>query len=630
MFIAGCLFFSFFLTDSAQALEDVTLQLKWLHQFQFAGYYAAKEKGYYKKAGLTVTIREGGTGISPVEEVIKGNAQFGVGGAELLLDKSRGLRLVVLGSIFQHSPSAVLSLEKSGISSPHDLIGRNVMLSESGEMDIWAMFLNEGISRNRLKIIKPTWDLDDLINGRIDATAAYLTNSPFLLMKKGIKYTLIRPRTYGVDFYGDCFFTSDSYLDDHKEIVKKFRQASLKGWEYAMAHPNEIIDLIINEYTSNKTREHLEFEAEAMKELIIPQLVEIGHTNPGRWKHMAETYSRLGMLPRDFSLEGFFYDPDESPDLTWLIRGAVAAVLAAVFGFVYAGWLYLFNRKLQTAVDEKTRDIEKARNELDIRVQERTKDLLKANMSLKNAKEELEAAYRTKYELLVNINHELKTPMNAVIGMTEVALESDLSLELRRVLESVREAADRLLKMINDVIFLSNLEAGKVQLREQPFSLKNLLEATCQDHAKEASSKKLLLDWVVKDDVPPIITGDFELLRRLLSILIGNAVKFTESGSITVKTSLIESSSEKTALTFEIVDTGIGISADFQKKLFNGLSQADGTMTRGYGGLGLGLAIAPGLVELMKGSISVRSQEGHGSTFTVNIQFNNSGVEFAT
>ena len=353
------------------AADQVALQLKWYHQFQFAGYYAALEKGFYKKANLDVTIREGGGDKISIEEVMSGRAQFGVGAAELLLARLEGRPVTALAVIFQHSPSIILAKANSGINSPHDLIGRRFMISRQGETDLWAMFYNEGINEEQLRIVVPTWDIGELINGEIDATAAYLTNTPFFLKQRGIPMTIIRPRTYGVDFYGDCLFSSEKFIADEPDIARRFRSASLAGWEYAMAHPQEIIDLILAKYNTEKTRAHLEYEAEAMRELVLTQLVQIGHMNPGRWRHMADTYAKLGMAPTDYTLDGFIYSPEQGPDLTWLY--AILSILVGVFilAAIYSGWLLLFNRRLRQAVESRTIELSHLNKELHAEINER-------------------------------------------------------------------------------------------------------------------------------------------------------------------------------------------------------------------------------------------------------------------
>ena len=230
---------------SENDLKHVNLQLVWLHQFQFAGYYAALEKGFYREAGFKVTISEGGPGRSPVNEVISGRASYGVGKGEILLHRLHGKPVVAIAVIFQHSAIILLAKKESGIDNPQRMIGRRVMrLKGDDAAEDIAMFRKEGISLEQINIIPSTYDIKDLIDDKVDVFNAYITNEPYFLKVRSIPVSIISPRTYGIDFYGDCLFTSEQELKEHPKQVKAFREASLRGWEYAMAHPEEIVDLI--------------------------------------------------------------------------------------------------------------------------------------------------------------------------------------------------------------------------------------------------------------------------------------------------------------------------------------------------------------------------------------------------
>lgn len=332
-------FFLFFLcigqeTYGANKLEKVVLQLAWKHQFQFAGYYAALHKGYYEKAGLEVVIVKGGEGRFAREEVLGGRAHYGVAGAELVLHRADGNPFVVLAPIFQHSPSVLLTREDSGILNLQDLIGKRVMLLPGKkDADILAAFLNEGIAIDSIKRMDQSYNLNDLIEGRTDAVSAYLTNEPWQLEQEGIVPEIISPQTYGVDFYSDCLFTTDQEIEKHPKRVEKFLEASLRGWEYAMAHPDEIIDILLTDYGLKKERDHLRYEANSIRKIMLPDLVQIGHMNPGRWRHIASTYVKLGMIDPGFSLEGFLYDPDPEVDYT-KVKWIVAVQLLSVYWLV--------------------------------------------------------------------------------------------------------------------------------------------------------------------------------------------------------------------------------------------------------------------------------------------------------
>ena len=320
-------------------LSAAILQLNWECQFQFAGYFVALDKGYYRDVGLDVTILEGGPGMSPVDSVLAGDAHFGVARSGLLFQRIRGRPVVVLAAIFQHSPVVMITKASSGIATPQDMVGRRVMLLEGdNSAEYVAMLRSEGISLDDITMVPSSSGLDDFIKGKMDVLTGYVTNEPHCLEKRGISISMIRPQNYGIDFYGDCLFTSQHIIDQNPHRVSAFRLASLRGWEYAMAHSTEVIDDILPRYGVRKDRDLLLHEAEEMRDLIHPGTVIMGHMNPGRWQSMAETYARLGMMRSDFSIEGFIYDSNLSPDYRWLRWLTFAAFLLLIGGILCMVW----------------------------------------------------------------------------------------------------------------------------------------------------------------------------------------------------------------------------------------------------------------------------------------------------
>ena len=348
--------FALCFSSFSSAAERIVLQLKWVNQFQFAGYYAAVEKGFYKAAGLDVELRPNGYNgsfVSPVDAVLKGDAQYGISNSGLVLDYLNGKPVVVLAATLQHSAVSWIVLEKSGIRSIHDMAKKRLMtafpLTES--LELLEPFRAEGIPPSKLQLVPTGFDLQPLIDGEIDAYDGYVTNEPFLLEEKGIPYRLIDPRTYGIDFYGDVLFTSQSELNAHPERVAAFRKASMDGWRYAMAHPEEIIDLIIQKYAPQKTRDHLRFEAKAMWNLMQPDIIEIGHMNPGRWLRIAEVMTEHQRIIDEPMLNRFTYDGDKyQPNLSRYLRIATVSSLLALLLAGISTWIYRTNRRLQREV----------------------------------------------------------------------------------------------------------------------------------------------------------------------------------------------------------------------------------------------------------------------------------------
>ncbi|MGA2052114.1 MAG: ABC transporter substrate-binding protein [Opitutales bacterium] len=342
--------------SAAAPLDHVTLQLKWRHQFQFAGYYAAIAQGYYRDAGLSVTLREADSAHDPTLSVLEGHAEFGVGNSDLLLFRQKGYPVVVLAAIFQHSPLILVARAASGATDLQALSTRRLMMVPSESAELFAYFKYEGVDPSKLHVQPQTFNLDDFTSGKVDAMSAYSTDEPYTLRQRNFPFYSFLPRAGGIDFYGDCLFTTESQIKEHPDRVRKFLQASLKGWDYALSHQAEIVDLILRDYDDEgKTREQLLFEANQTAELMHPELIEIGHMNPGRWQHMADTYADFGMLPRDFSLNGFLYNPNPKPDYTWVYWTLGILTFVAVGTLGWALPLLRLNLRLRGEVRERKR-----------------------------------------------------------------------------------------------------------------------------------------------------------------------------------------------------------------------------------------------------------------------------------
>ncbi len=245
----------------------------------------------------------------------------------------------------------------------------------------------------------------------------------------------------------------------------------------------------------------------------------------------------------------------------------------------------------------------------------------RAAEDLRRAKEAAEAASRAKSQFLANMSHEIRTPINGIIGMTELALSTNLSPEQREYLETVKNCADSLLSLIDDILDLSRLEVGRLELHPVPFSLRETLKRTLDMLALRAHRKGLELSCNVLPDVPDLLVGDPNRLRQVIANLAGNAIKFTERGDVIVHVQSDLHRPDGVSLHFTVTDTGIGVPEDKREVIFEAFSQADGSMTRKYGGTGLGLSISSQLVRLMGGRIWVESAVGEGSAFHFTARF---------
>ena len=890
---------SFFLQSAlnlqAQGKSDraqvVKLQLKWKHQFQFAGYYAAIEKGFYEEAGIHIEFLLPNGHTNPIDVVDKGKADFGITGAGILLSRSKNKKVVVLASIFQHSPFVFLVPQNSDISSLRDLKGKKLALEPDSTELIAA--LNKSMVFPKPKDIVPLkYNAEQLISGQADAIAAYITDEPFLLDSIGFQYRILYPAQVDIDLYGDVLFTSERLINSDPELVEKFRQATFKGWKYAMSHTQEMIFLIYNKYSKDRSIKQLTYEAEKMKELIQENFVEIGYSNLSRWNKISDEYKSLGLIDTEFKLDGMLYEepkPESTFNFSWslfALRMLILAVVSCIayifyrnakilkleirnrekmqkeleksealyrsvihaspdsiyitdlegnleflspqavemFGYspeevlnqavimfihpddrqkaldniglmftgVFTGAaeykVFKSNREIfyvetnaefirnadntpkkiifisrdisgRKATEEKIRqgekrfrqiveqsqtviwevdadglytyvspiakkvwgyspdeligkkhfydlhpeenregfknaalnifeakqsfrelenpilhqngkiiwvltngipildkqnnllgyrgsdnDIsalkenEKAIKELNVsleaKVEERTSQLIISNsdllkeieerkqveIELQRAKIEAEEANQSKSEFLSRMSHELRTPMNSILGFAQLLEMSELNQGQKRGVSHILKSGHHLLDLINEVLDIARIEAGRISLSLEPIGLESIIHETVDIVKPQANSRQIQIEPIDSAASRLFVMSDRQRLKQILINLMNNAIKYNKDGGLVkIQCSLASPDlAGKPRIRIAISDTGHGISESDIPKLFTPFERigAEKTTTEGTG---LGLSVVKKLIEIMNGNLGVESLPNVGSTFWIEL-----------
>lgn len=294
---------------ASESNQKVTLYLDWLNQFQFAGYYMAKENGYYNDLDLDVNIIEYSKDANNdiTQKVIKDEAVYGIGKSSLIIDKFAGNDIILLSSIFQNSPMALISLSSSNIKTPKDLINKKIMITNDAKesVSIKSLLMSEGVNFQDLNTQNfSSNEINDLINGNIDAITCYLSNEPFILKQKNIDFNIIHPNNYNFDFYEGILFTSQKELKNNPIRAQNFNQASIKGWEYAFNNIEKTAKIIYEKYnTQNKSLELLIFEGEVLKKLSKIDENLLGNINPRTIDEIKRIYSLLNLKSTHISFE---------------------------------------------------------------------------------------------------------------------------------------------------------------------------------------------------------------------------------------------------------------------------------------------------------------------------------------
>ncbi len=303
----------FTVISSLTAKEKVSLQLDWLHQFQFAGYYIAKEKGYFEEEELEVSIKEFNFDVDLVNDVLTSKSEYAVGKSSLIIDRLEGKEIILLAAIYQSSPMVLISLDNSDVKTIKDLKNKKIMLTPDARSAaaINSMLISQGLNLNDINFQTHSFKLEDLISGKTDAMGCYLSNEPYILKSKNIDFTIHNPSDYGFEFYGGLLFTSKKELEENPVRVRKMHKAIIKGWKYAFENIEETAKIIFDKYnTQNKSLDSLIYEGNILKELAQVEQNKLGNISTEKVEEIKRLYLLLGLSNSiiNFKLEDIIYN----------------------------------------------------------------------------------------------------------------------------------------------------------------------------------------------------------------------------------------------------------------------------------------------------------------------------------
>ncbi len=291
---------------ASQELEKVSVQLHWKYQFEFAGYIAAKEKGFYKDLGLDVELKEYEFGMDVEEEVVSARSNFGVYNSSILLSHLKNSPINLMASFFKRS--AMVIITKPEIKNSSQLVGKNLMAIN--DVNLRHMFETQNVSVKQINIVKHTYNVNDFVDGKVDAMTAFISNQPYKLDQLGVKYNIIDPSDFGVYILQQELFTTNSEIKNNFERVVKFKDATIKGWEYALKNQEELVDVIYAKYSKEASKESLRNEAMEIQKLILPFTYDVGSIDERFLTKQLELFKKESRIGENITVENFIFNDE--------------------------------------------------------------------------------------------------------------------------------------------------------------------------------------------------------------------------------------------------------------------------------------------------------------------------------
>ncbi|MBF0282496.1 MAG: ABC transporter substrate-binding protein [Zetaproteobacteria bacterium] len=610
--------FSFILQNSALAQRNdsqeqvhVRVQLKWFHQYQFAGFYAAIKEGYFHDAGLTVELIQGGPTINPSEVVTHGDAEFGIGNSTLLIDHYHGMPVVAVAPLFQHSPFVIIARTDTGIQTIEDLEDK-VLMAEEHSAELNAYLHKANVNLDKIHIVPHTGTIESLKrqgNSAVDAASAYLSSEPYDARAANIAYQIFNPRNIDINFYGDTLFTNATFADAHPETVIAMRDALIKGWQYATTHHQEIIEYIATQYMPMVSQKQMFFEAQIIDDLIAADFIEIGYMSYKRWQHIADTFAQASMLPEHYDITPMIFSNERGLP-TWIKQTLIILALLCLIVFAVASRFYKLNRSYLSEIVERKRLEEKL---------------------LESTRQQIEHEQHRRLESLGlmagGIAHDFNNLLVPIIGNTEILISKCSDEKAKASLLQILNASNHAALLSKKMLSYSGADHGtNILLRIDDFvhGMRPLIVASVD--------ARINITWDIHHHTLPEVFVDASRLEdMILNIIINGAEAMEKQPDKRLFISIIsqdldqdaiehglcsEQAEPGTFVSIIVQDFGSGMSKNILDKLF------DPFFSTKFAGRGLGMSTVQAFVQQHHGIVHINTTDDnsqHGTTVMVSL-----------
>ena len=582
-------------------LTKVTIQLSWFDQFQFAGYYMAKEQGFYKDAGLDVQILPFSLGMNIPKMVNDGDVDFAIGRENLILEKAKYPKIIALAAIFQATPLVLLTTKDSGIDSFNKFENKKLMRTkdDGSEVSIKAMLASSKIDVKSIAQVEHSHNIYDLIDKKVDIISAYTSKAPYILQKEQIKYNIFYPKDYGFDMYSDFLITNiDKYNNDYN-IVEKFKKASLKGWEYAYNNIEKSVDIIFEKYnTQNLSKEELIFEANELKKLSYLNISRLGDMKQEKVQRIYDLYNVMGYINSEFKIDNFIGYDKKSRLEKWLylkfeehfglsLLWKILLIIFIIIGiFVYRQYFIIkLNKRLKNLVNIKTNRLKIMNKKLAIRI--------KKELDKHQEKDRILAQQQKMVamgQMIENIAHQWRQPLSVIsTSASGLKLKKQLNIledeELIKSIDKIVDTAKYLSDTIDDFryFFKPQKDKTKFSLAKNIEKSLSFLEATLKEN-----SIKVEFDY---EDID-IIAYETELIQVFINIINNSKDAFIEK-KIEDRVIFISIKKFPNRILIEIKDNAGGVEEDILDKVFEPYF----TTKHQYNGTGIGLYMSNQIIK---------------------------------